>query len=168
MTREEAIKQLKSLLAHCERMWSKDDSIFESDCEALKIALSALRPVTREQSVVEQIVDSQPILTPQWISVEESLPKAEQEVLVACKTRTFGYRYQCQGFYVPRGIYREDSELTWDYEACDEYDEERDDYLVNEGWYERIHNWDEYGAVSISDIVTHWMPLPEPPEAPHE
>lgn len=49
MTREEAIKQLKSLLAHCERMWSKDDSIFESDCEALKIALSALRPVTREQ-----------------------------------------------------------------------------------------------------------------------
>lgn len=49
MTREEAIKQLKSLLAHCERMWSKDDSIFGSDCEALKIALSALRPVTREQ-----------------------------------------------------------------------------------------------------------------------
>lgn len=120
------------------------------------------------ESVVEQIVDSQPILTPQWISVEESLPKAEQEVLVACKTRTSGYRYQCQGFYVPRGMYREDSEFTWDYEACDEYDEERDDYLVNEGWYERIHNWDEYGAVSISDIVTHWMPLPEPPEAPHE
>ena len=49
MTREEVIKQLKSLLAHCEMMWSKDDSIFESDCEALKIALSALRPVTREQ-----------------------------------------------------------------------------------------------------------------------
>ena len=120
------------------------------------------------ESVVEQIVDSQPILTPQWISVEESLPKAEQEVLVACKTRISGYRYQCQGFYVPRGMYREDSEFTWDYEACDEYDEERDDYLVNEGWYERIHNWDEYGAVSISDIVTHWMPLPEPPEALHE
>lgn len=111
-----------------------------------------------------------PAITPpnKWISVEERLPKAEQEVLVACKTRTSGYRYQCQGFYVPRGIYREDSEFTWDYEACDEYDEERDDYLVNEGWYERIHNWDEYGAVSISDIVTHWMPLPEPPEAPHE
>ena len=49
MTREEAIKQLKSLLAYCERMVSKDDSIFESDCEALKIALSALRPVTRAQ-----------------------------------------------------------------------------------------------------------------------
>ena len=116
------------------------------------------------ESVVDQIVDSQPILTPQWISVKERLPKAEQEVRVACKTRTSGYRYQCQGFYVPRGIYREDSEFTWDYEACDEYDEERDDYLVNEGWYERIHNWDEYGAVSIGDIVTHWMPLPEPPE----
>lgn len=115
--------------------------------------------------------DAIPTLTPQWISVKERLPEAEQEVCVACKTRTFGYRYQCQGFYVPRGVYREDSEFAWDYEACDEYDEERDDYLVNEGWYERIHNWDEYGAVSISDIVTHWMPLPDPPngkEALHE
>lgn len=112
--------------------------------------------------------DAIPTLAPQWISVKDGLPKAEQEVLVACKTITFGNRYQCKGFYIPHGMYREDSCYNWDFEACDEYDEELDDYLVNEGWYERIHNWDDYGAVSISDIVTHWMPLPELPEAPHE
>ncbi len=49
MTREEAIKQLESLLAHCESMRSDDDLIWGDDCEALKIALSALRPVSREQ-----------------------------------------------------------------------------------------------------------------------
>ena len=49
MTREEAIKQLESLLAHCESMRSDDDLIWGDECDALKIALSALRPVSREQ-----------------------------------------------------------------------------------------------------------------------
>ena len=49
MTREEAIKQLESLYDHCESMRSDDDLTWGDDCEALKIALSALRPVSREQ-----------------------------------------------------------------------------------------------------------------------
>lgn len=53
MTREEAIKQLESLYDHCESMRSDDDLTWGDDCEALKIALSALRPVSREQ--VEQM-----------------------------------------------------------------------------------------------------------------
>ena len=36
--------------------------------------------------------------------------------------------------------------------------------IVKQGWYESIHNWDDYSVVGIEDIVTHWMPLPEPPE----
>ena len=48
MAREEAIKQLESLLAHCHAM-RQDDDIWGDDCEALKIAISALRPVSREQ-----------------------------------------------------------------------------------------------------------------------
>ena len=47
--------------------------------------------------------------------------------------------------------------LTWD------YDEEEDKFYVPEGWYEVIHNWDEYGSVGIYGIVTHWMYLPELP-----
>lgn len=98
-----------------------------------------------------------------WVSVEEKLPDAEEEVRLLCVT-SWGRHYQCQGFYVPPGTYRDDSGYSWDWECCEEYNEERDDYLVNPGWYESIHNWDEYSACGIADKVTNWMPLPEEPE----
>lgn len=100
----------------------------------------------------------------EWISVEDRLPEPEQEVLALCVRRPFGFKYQCKAFYIPKKWLRGESDLNWDYECCDEYDEDADDYYVNEGWYERIHNWDDYGAVGIADFVTHWMPLPEPPK----
>ena len=51
MTRGEAIKQLKSLYDHCENMRSGDNdlAVWERDCEAIKIAITALHPVSREQ-----------------------------------------------------------------------------------------------------------------------
>lgn len=98
-----------------------------------------------------------------WTRVEDRLPEAEEEVRLFCVTPS-GYEYQCQGFYIPHGTYRDDSSYSWDWECCEEYDEERGDYLVNSGWYESIHNWDEYSACGISDRVTHWMPLPKPPK----
>ena len=105
-----------------------------------------------------------PTLTPQneWVSVEERLPKAEKEVRLFCITPN-GYKYQCQGFYVPPGMLRDDSDYSWDWECCDEYDEDSDDYFVNPGWYESCHNWDEYSAFRVADKVTRWMPLPAPP-----
>lgn len=103
----------------------------------------------------------------EWIDVQERLPDAEQEVRLFCVTST-GFEYQCQGFYVPPGTYRDDSGYSWDWECCEEYDEAKDDYLVNPGWYESIHNWDDYSAVSIADKVTHWMPIPEAPEKDKE
>lgn len=98
----------------------------------------------------------------EWVSVEERLPDAEKEVRLFCVTPN-GYKYQCQGFYVPPGMRRDDSDYSWDWECCDQYDEDSDDYFVNPGWYESSHNWDEYSAFGIADKVTHWMPLPEPP-----
>ena len=99
-----------------------------------------------------------------WISVKDRLPEPEQLVLVQCVTKPSSFKYQCLAFYVPKKWLREASNFSWDYECCDEYDEEIDDYYVNEGWYERIYNWDDYNAVGIGDFVTHWMPLPEPPK----
>lgn len=105
-----------------------------------------------------------PTLTPQteWVSVEERPPKAEKEVRLFCITPN-GYKYQCQGFYVPPGTLRDDSGYSWAWECCDECDEDSDDYFVNPGWYESCHNWDEYSAFRVADKVTHWMPLPAPP-----
>lgn len=147
MTREEAIQYLQPIA---------DSAHMKRYSEALGMAISALReqePVTNRNGLNG------------WISVEDRLPEAEKEVLVLCKASwNSKYLYQCHAFYEPKGMLREASDYGWDYECCDEYSEEDDDYFVNPGWYERIHNWDDYNAVGIADEVTHWMLLPEPPE----
>lgn len=51
MTNFEAIKQLESLRAHCMSMIVDDsyyDRIWEKDCEALKMAIKALRGKEQE------------------------------------------------------------------------------------------------------------------------
>ena len=96
-----------------------------------------------------------------WINQNDDKPKAEKEVLLLCKVKNMAHLYKCIGFYVPPGTLRDDSYFGWDYECCDEYDEEHDDYLVKPGWYERIYNWDEYSAVGIIDDVIGWAYLDE-------
>lgn len=128
-----------------------------------------INPDLVQYSLVQAIIADMPTLTPQneWVSVEERLPKAEKEVRLFCITSN-GYKYQCQGFYVPPGMHRDDSDYSWDWECCEQYDEDSGDYFVNPGWYESVHNWDEYSAFGIADKVTHWMPLPAPPKKEHD
>ena len=52
MTREEAIVQIEGLKKYCEDMADSDESgayVFDLDVQALDLALSALRPVSRER-----------------------------------------------------------------------------------------------------------------------
>ena len=52
MTREEAIVQIYGLKKYCEDMADSDESgsyVFDLNVQALDLALSALRPVSREQ-----------------------------------------------------------------------------------------------------------------------
>ena len=136
--------------------------------EQLTTNCHQLEPVTNRNGlngIESDTVKGVEIDQVKWISVEDRLPEVEKEVQVLCKASwNSKYLYQCHAFYVPKGMLREASYYGWDYECCDEYSEEDDDYFVNPGWYERIHNWDDYNAVGIADDVTHWMPLPEPPE----
>lgn len=100
----------------------------------------------------------------EWINQNDNKPEAEKEVLLLCKVKNHNYIYKCIGFYVPHGILRDDSNFNWDYECCDEYDEEHGDYLVNPGWYKRIYNWDDYSCVWIEDEVIGWADISDEDE----
>lgn len=103
-----------------------------------------------------------------WIPVTERLPEPEKRVLILtavkhCTGKLF-QEIMC-GFYEDGNVWCEDSKATWDYEMKREenYDENRDDYRVPEGWFEELLNdIDDYNCVQIGSAVTHWMPLPEP------
>ena len=87
---------------------------------------------------VEAAMDKLPTLTPpnEWVSVEERLPEVNGEYIV----------HACD-----EGCSHD--EVVWGGDAvvCAEY------YSDSWTWYEGTAEYD------ISDIVTHWMPLPEPP-----
>lgn len=110
--------------------------------------------------VLEEVSSAQP--EQRWIPCDKELPETGQDVILCCAVKNiYGKlrRYICVGYYVHK--YEMESNVNWD-EGCDEYREEDDKFYVLEGWYERIHNWDDYGSVAISDFTLAWMPLPEP------
>jgi hypothetical protein len=109
------------------------------------------------------MLSNQPTIQPEphWISCSEKLPKTGQDVELCCGYKIFSgemVRYICIAFHVNQ--YEMKADENWD-EGCDEYREEDDEFYVSEGWYERIHNWDDYGSVKIYDEALAWRELPE-------
>lgn len=98
----------------------------------------------------------------QWIPVSE-LPNDNREVEVTCEVKRLDgkkYRYTCHASYVHRYSIESTGYNNW--EECDEYNEEEDMYYALPGWYERVHNWDDYSYCAIEDYVLAWRELPEP------
>ena len=123
-----------------------------------------IQPGQRTLGDIADYLISNGVTVQEWISVKDRLPDPEQEVFVCVRSKISNYSYVCCAMHVPENWYRQSSVFCWDFECYDEYDEEQDDYIVKQGWYEPIHNWDDYSVVGIEDIVTHWMPIPQPPE----
>ena len=101
----------------------------------------------------------------EWISVNARLPENGAHVLLCCEMHRYGG--EIAGKYVCDGYYAEANKIIAGGfpDDCDcEYSGEDDEYYLCEGWYEVIKNWDDYNSVAVEDFVTHWMPLPEPPE----
>lgn len=85
----------------------------------------------------------------EWISVKDKLPEEEQDVLIFTKTvEIYGKHKERKKTYynVYCGYYDGDEWLTSYCYGC-EYIERMNEKYKNE-----------------KIVVTHWMPLPEPPE----
>lgn len=146
------------------------------DADALTANISSMRvyvggkditdPEYRK-SVLTAIAEAPTVdaIVPQWIPVTpETMPESGVAVLLCCERRYHDgriYRYICDGEYIAKHT---ETASGIDDDLSVEYDEETDEYYLAEGFYERINNWDEYSSVVISDFVTHWMTMPQPPE----
>ncbi len=97
----------------------------------------------------------------EWISVKDNLPEPEVEVLIIADRQ--GSKVITTAMYEDGKM--EVGESLWSWLDLDpDYDEENDEYLIPEGWWENRHyNPDDVYNNVVDDVVTHWMPLPEPP-----
>ena len=94
-----------------------------------------------------------------WISVKDRPPAPEEEVFIQTENGIM-----TTAMYEDGTISTDDSIWNW-YDLDFDYDEKNDKYLVPEGWWEcRHYNPDDVYNFAVDDVVTHWMPLPEPPK----
>ena len=109
--------------------------------------------------------ESAELLEQRWIPVDEQLPENEQDVLIRF-VRKLERKVYCvvgMAFHTDGQTTTEDSAYTWQTDYIDmPYDEAKDAYIIPEGWWETVRFGEEFAAVDMP--VTHWMPLPEPPE----
>ncbi len=135
---------------------------FEKDSDLQKwdsgcwIRYKLFENVLREQPTVQPDHTADISKKADWIPCSERMPS--ETVIVTVETKTFKRRYVCEAVWIPRWTWKASFD---EWEDCSEYKEDDDEYYVLEGWYERVHNWDEYAYVGIDDNVIAWMPLPE-------
>lgn len=99
-----------------------------------------------------------------WIPCSERKPEPETEVQAVC--RRGGVSFVCPAMYEDGTVLKGDS--IWNWNNIEEYGlycEDADDWFIPEGWWEyRQFNDDDTYNNLIDCAVTHWQPLPKPPE----
>lgn len=100
----------------------------------------------------------------EWIPCSERLPENEDvvEITFARKHYSTGeiLYFTARAFYENGKMNTEDSDYCWMDTDNWEYDEEKDAYIIPEGWFEYVTFSDEFGDIDMSVIA--WRPLPEP------
>lgn len=143
------IKMRDNCVKHADDQY--DDPKREAKREALNIAMAAMGRS----------------IPPRWIRVEERLPENDVPVLVSAKRKGWNgkeYSVVFTAFHTDGTTHTEDSRCDWNLEDTGlKYCEETDDYIIPEAWWEDVRYGEEFSKV-YDTYVTHWMPLPEPPE----
>ena len=132
------------------------------DREAVREFIKSYRHSTDVAFHMEDHLDEIPAASP-WHRVEDGLPESGTHVLACCEVRgIYGHKshYVCDAFHTDN----KSIPCSYNDDIDSEYDEETDEYYFPVGWWEVIKNWDDYSCVAIEDFVTHWMPLPVPPQ----
>lgn len=94
-----------------------------------------------------------------WVPVTERMPASGVTVL-ACHTNRAGNVRRIRAEWAAAKTIESDAESE-----ISEYDEAADCFYDPEGWYEKIDNWGDFRSVVVVEgEVTHWMPLPAPPQ----
>ena len=135
---------------------------------AEKVATAYKIPMGDLVDVFAGIPAADVIERPQWISVEDKLPDTETEVLVVCNRN--GFRFVCPAIYEDGTVLTQDSIWNWyELDNYGTYSEENDDYFIPESWWEnRQFTPDDVYNSPVDCPVTHWMPLPLPPDRTSE
>lgn len=137
----------------------KTESIIKHQSDVIELLIGALRDALTER-------DAALAKVPGWISVEERLPENEERVFITERHEGFygkPWSVAMTAFHTDGKTLAEDSDYNWSEGSVEmQYDEEADDFIVPEGWWEDVQCGDEFSMVN--GRVTHWMPLPELPK----
>ncbi len=104
----------------------------------------------------------------EWISVRDELPPVEERVLAVAERDIDGkiYRTVIIAMYEDGTIYNDASEYWWRRDNyIMTYDDEADDYRINESWWEVSSCGDceeSLNMVENADVIC-WRPLPNAP-----
>lgn len=125
---------------------------------------SAYEAVWKSARALKKIPAADVVPSLCWIPITEHLPKPETEVMIVCNRN--GRRFIATAIHEDGTLFVGDSNWNWN-DICEygRYDEERDDYIIPECWWEsRCFTPDDVYNCPVDCEVTHWMPMPDLPE----
>jgi hypothetical protein len=155
ITMIEHARQLESELSTANNAYSGVERV---NLELQRELAEANAELERRQAKIMRL-SARPEVFARWIPVGDGLPKSGENVL-AFVDRGDGWTRRIRAFRADQHTVEADDDSI-EYELA-EYVESEDQYYLPAGWFEQ-NEYDEH-FWSVSDPVTHWMPLPSPPD----